>query len=519
MDASEREPEPPSRSLSRVVGMLVWIAAAALTLAWVTGIGHRQIDYDEVSHAHTLWQIAEGRVPFHDFFECHPPFLWYLLLPIYRWLPETPDAIFALRWLSGLATLAWVAALGANLKAGRPGLAPVWIISSLGIVLATRTVLDNSTQFRLDAFGAAVFFGSLWLFQTRTMGSRFWRHAGFGFAASLCVLALPKLILIPPAFASVNLVRDWRRGKPVASSIFGYGLGITSALVLSILALLALGIEPLAVWDLSIRYHLLFSERAAFEQGLVEEVLAQPALLTLIAAGLLSWVTWLKRHGETPSSFELAILIACLGQLWLVRYPHIQYVAPWFVLAAIFLPYLGRLAEELGGETRLVLRVALPILCTAVAANSFVHYGERDRAQPFMDVQQAILEIAPEDSTIMVPPPFHPIARRDALYGLIHSWAPNGTSPEDLLRELDLDPYQEMKQVSRYRSELEENRPAVILFTGRMEFFYSAEQAQAIATYLDAHVTEYRRLVGISPPLYVRTDLVEEDALHAELHR
>jgi hypothetical protein len=49
---------------------------------------------------------------------------------------------------------------------------------------------------------------------------------------------------------------------------------------------------------------------------------------------------------------------------------------------------------------------------------------------------------------------------------------------------------------------------ALVLFTGRREVFYSDEQTAAIAGYLEAHASEYRRVVGIAPPLWLRADLV-----------
>ena len=52
---------------------------ATWLVAWVLGILHRYFDYDELEHFYAGWRIAEGARPFYDFFECHPPFLWYPL--------------------------------------------------------------------------------------------------------------------------------------------------------------------------------------------------------------------------------------------------------------------------------------------------------------------------------------------------------------------------------------------------------------------------------------------------------
>jgi hypothetical protein len=122
-------------------------------------------------------------------------------------------------------------------------------------------------------------------------------------------------------------------------------------------------------------------------------------------------------------------------------------------------------------------------------------------------VQNAVAELAPRDAAILVPPPFHPIVRRDAIYGLLQTWMPSGLGTEEVLRRLAL-PDRDRLGTEAVRRELEASRPAVVLFTGRREIFYSDEQSAAIASYLGDHASEYRRVVGLAPPVWVRADLV-----------
>ena len=78
---------------------LLAVPLAAALLAWGSGVLGRAFDYDEVMQAHAIWQIAQGLVPFRDFFECHPPFLWYPFVPALAVLPEGPELLFGLRIL------------------------------------------------------------------------------------------------------------------------------------------------------------------------------------------------------------------------------------------------------------------------------------------------------------------------------------------------------------------------------------------------------------------------------------
>jgi len=240
-------------------------------------------------------------------------------------------------------------------------------------------------------------------------------------------------------------------------------------------------------------------------------VLAQWPLLCLIGLGIAAWGSWLVRTRSSASTFELAVLVTCLQQIVTVSYPYVQYVAPWFLLAAIFVPYIGLALETWGGEwsARFALPVAASLAIATVSGMAQVRYFQTDAAARLLSVHDMIVKLAPADSSILVPPPFHPVVRRDAIYGLIVSWSPNGVTTEELLREMDLSPYQERRNARYYLEELETSRPAVILFTGKREFFYSPEQEKAIVDYLALHGSAYRTLIGMNPTLLVRADHIE----------
>ncbi len=507
------------------------IALASGALAWWTGLANQAFDYDEVMHAHTIWQIASGLVPFHDFYECHPPFLWYAFLPFFGLLPEAPEALFGLRLFSGLGTLAGLGAIYLLIRIDRPQIAGVWIVLGLASVLFSTGVLDYALQFRVDTWGNALLFAAIARFEWRSSRAgwggpdgagaasssgvaRCLPFAELGLLASLAILATPKLYCLPIAFCAVDLARRARAGRSLTPALVGYGVGISAACGLALLALLFAGIDPVALFDLSIRFHLLFGERAHFEDGLLEMVLSQWSLLSLVALGGMAWAYWLVRTRSSASSFELAVLLTCLQQLAMVPYPHVQYVAPWFMLAAIFVPFIGLVLEVWAkeGPARFALPVAASLAVALVAVASQIHYSRTDGAARFLSVQNTIVKLAPPGSPILVPPPFHPVVRHDAIYGLIDSWSPNGVTTEALLREMDLSPFQEKRGAERYLEELEANRPTVILFTGQREFFYSPEQEKAVRDYLSRHAADYRKLLGMNPSLYVRADSVETAA-------
>jgi len=47
-------------------------------------LGHRRFDIDELEHAHAAWCVAQGLIPYRDFFEHHPPALYLASAPFFR---------------------------------------------------------------------------------------------------------------------------------------------------------------------------------------------------------------------------------------------------------------------------------------------------------------------------------------------------------------------------------------------------------------------------------------------------
>ena len=49
---------------------------------------------DEMEHLHGAWNVGQGLLPYRDFFEHHPPLLYYLLAPFVRSLTHASFALF-----------------------------------------------------------------------------------------------------------------------------------------------------------------------------------------------------------------------------------------------------------------------------------------------------------------------------------------------------------------------------------------------------------------------------------------
>jgi hypothetical protein len=485
---------------------LLAVPLATALLAWGSGLLRTGFDYDEVMQAHTIWLIAQGLVPFRDFFECHPPFAWYPFVPALALLPDGPDMLFGLRLLSALGNAAWITALFAAARAARPGLRAEWLVVAGAIAASHPMAVYLGAQFRPDAWVWAAALAAL--ARAIRLRAGFRRAAELGAAGSLCALALPKLALLFPAYVAFDFVSRIR--EPLARELAGYAVGIAAGIAMAVGFLFAVGIDPRVAWDLSITYHAYVAVHYGWARGLWHEVTTDIPSLGVALVGLLASATWLRHVRQAPNPFELAVLATCALQLWLVPFPYVQYAAPIFVLSAIFAPYCGEWAAWLAARRPVAPRAILACACaiaTALAVRPLVLIWRSGDAARQSDFQHAVLELAPSDARIVVPPPFHPIARRDAFYALIHTWMPSGLTSEETLRRLALPNHQRVG-IAAYREQLEQSRPAVILFTteGR-ETLYSPEQSAAIAGYLVEHAGDYRRADGLAPTLWVRADL------------
>ncbi len=65
-----------------------------LVMAW-----HAPVGPDEFQHLHSAWCVANGQTPYVDFFEHHPPFIYYLLWPVFQFLEPGFNLILAARTL------------------------------------------------------------------------------------------------------------------------------------------------------------------------------------------------------------------------------------------------------------------------------------------------------------------------------------------------------------------------------------------------------------------------------------
>ena len=91
-----RIPRSVSRWMLSTRGFLT-IVVLLLSLLVLSYSLHRWFDHDEFEHIHSAWYVAEGFVPYRDFFQVHHPLWWYVLAPVLFLLGYSTQTVVALR--------------------------------------------------------------------------------------------------------------------------------------------------------------------------------------------------------------------------------------------------------------------------------------------------------------------------------------------------------------------------------------------------------------------------------------
>lgn len=184
------------------------LIVASVTVVLIVMVFTYPIASDEIEHVHAGWLVAQGHVPYRDFFEHHHPLLWFVIAGLLPFLPESSVALIVIRaaFLAGavlLLAVTWSLAWHATRS---PRIA--WL--SVVLLLSSATFLTTAVRVRPDPpmtlLGTLAVLLALRGFTDRR---RVW-CVGAGVAAGLAVLVLQKALLLVGASAAVAVLAWWR---------------------------------------------------------------------------------------------------------------------------------------------------------------------------------------------------------------------------------------------------------------------------------------------------------------------
>ncbi len=341
---------------------------------------HRAIDLDEYEHAHAAWSVAQGQVPYVDFFEHHTPALYFAAAPLFaaERVETDPDAairaLMAARivmWLLTVAIVALTYRVGAEWRNGETG-------AFAALLLATSPqFLESMLEFRPDVGAVCALMLAL------VAGAGF---AG-GIAFGVALMFTQKALFAAPGFLVAILLAPNRFRRAVTC---GAGVLVPIAVTMTWFAAHhALG--ALYFYNVTVNARLNVDRFSPIPR-LVANMVQQPAIYLLGAAGL---VAALRRAAIDRDRLLWPATAAALAVgIFAIGKAYDQYYAMLLPLLAV----LGAAFAQSKGflERRAPTAVAIVAVVALCAAN--LHRTYRSNATQVAALRWVTTHTAPTDS-------------------------------------------------------------------------------------------------------------------------
>jgi hypothetical protein len=303
-------------------------------------------DADELQHLHFAWNIAQGHVPFRDFFEHHPPLLHYLMAPFVGGLTEPGFTLLLMTRLIALGVVAvLLRAFYLLLQKAVPARTAWWGL------LALVTLHPFGTQifeFRADwiALASALAAANLLLPTVRPEGSHPIRSAFVaGLATGIGVgLTQKTLFLLAGMLAWCALAAAYAEDPPTRRRRIAVMAVFTAGAVLPVVLLLAFfaaqGAGAAFVDDV-LRINMRWASEGTWRYVVQESFLPSLPVYVLAFARLAAAASQLRSHLRRSSPEALVAILLALGTLAMLQtpVPHGQsflfFVGPWAAYLAV----------------------------------------------------------------------------------------------------------------------------------------------------------------------------------------
>ena len=210
------KPKPYHRGKSgRYLLVLLVLLNVVLGIAALRYVIQPTAFTDEVEHAHVLWALNQGIMPYEGIHQNHAPLLWMISAPIMAWLPKSAETMIALR---GMSLLAFVGIYFTGLLVLREILGPIHPIGALVMLLLSLSVLPIFELYRYRSDPLMALFAALAILAAvRLRRAPLLYSVVSGIALGLAASSSPKmapLCLLVPTLCLLQCYR-WRTLRPL----------------------------------------------------------------------------------------------------------------------------------------------------------------------------------------------------------------------------------------------------------------------------------------------------------------
>ena len=407
----------PARVLNSARPMLrppIVRAAIVVTFAFMLVHALRSgCDHDEIEHLHDAWLVSQGQVPFVDFVEVHHPTVFYVFAPLARALDPSPRAlVFAARAvdlaLLALALFAFRATAARTTEDRRAAWAPLVL---LGCFFFAR----NSMEVRSDPWMSAFVIAAFWCW-ARYLGDGGARWAALaGFAIGCAMVFSQKTVPFAGLIGIGTIVAVATDRSKWAHAARGAGLVAICAAVPILALMVAIRRagywNEFAFWNYTFNRYLNLHDARDLGPSFFATIGASAGEAPVLWAAGLAGVVLAIRRPRIETTIAAVVAVGGLVALFLSKLPwnHDLLVVQMF-LAVLAVPIVDFALRSVRWRTAAASLVLVMVAKTAVLSTFYSEIPDGPR------VQQAVLAGTSPTDRVAVPPPYHPIFRKDAFY-------------------------------------------------------------------------------------------------------
>lgn len=443
----------------------IFLACAIALFLWAYGTGHILIDYDEVEHGHAAWLVGQGLTPYSDFFEIHPPFIWYICAPLTWIFNDPPVLLLTLRIAASIVSLCGLIVFVLLMRREVPGATMFAGLMSAAVVVSHERVLMYLGEARIDSLATLVVLLGLLIARENRFRDETRRFALTAFCVAVGLVLTPKGFALPPLFVLFLAIERRRQGQPLRPLFFGATVGAVWALAVILALSLILRLDLGLMYEMIVQYNWLIRQKGMYPHGLWTKMLERPDILYLAFFGWACFLIACIRQRRWPSPLEGAVFISSLLILGFERAPYKQYWAPFYLQQIVFLPSIGAVLPSRRVTSQFIVGVAGVALAAYFGWHTWGWVRDQKGLELYAAASREIDAHAPPGSFIWGQPIFHPMNRRDVLYAWHRSDSPVGYSTEAVMKDLAIPGISERFTSAYYERELTEHPPSVVVMT------------------------------------------------------
>lgn len=370
-------------------------------LAWtlLAGIGH-----DEGEHLHCSWMVAQGLIPYRDFWQHHGLMEWLILAPLFtlRVMPHSAWMIYVARLIATLI-LTLQCALGwriARTVFGKSASLPLYLL-----VFFCAATNGEFAYLRPDTFQALGIMAGLYAYIAGERNrNRSLFLCGVAFAISMSFVFKQFFILFLPVIGAL-LERGSFRSKMYRLLLYGVGLCIGSIPLVSYLYSHGI-VREFFYWVLE------FNRQRFF-------LTATLPLGIALVSGWGALLLWRKSRGGGDSRSALLLLAFGVSTisalLTTLTYGSYYYIGPWLLLASTVAAGcpLAEIARARVFTMRRVLAVGgcIGLLMASTIVSAKIH--KRSSFREDSKMMNRLIQLC-QNETCLIFLPYHPIVVNDA---------------------------------------------------------------------------------------------------------